>query len=53
MIKVTESGVNSYSSVSSTITQGLTFISFIVSQKIEMLKFSTCYTLSHFDHYKN
>ena len=34
MVKVTDSGLNRYSSVSSTIMQSLTFITFMVSEKI-------------------
>ena len=38
MVKVTESGMNRLSSMSSTIMQSLTFITFTVSEKIPMLK---------------
>ena len=41
MAKVTESGMNRYSSMSSTIMQSLAFITFMMSEKFLMLKFLT------------
>ena len=42
LVKVIENGMNTYSSMSSIILQSLTFITFIVSEKIATLKFSAC-----------
>ena len=39
MVKVTERGVNSQSPISNTLMQSLTFIIFIVSQKMATLTF--------------
>ena len=43
MVKVTEGDMNRLSSVSRTIMQSLTFITFMVSEKIRTLNFSTCF----------
>ena len=46
MVMVTESAINWSSLMSSTIMQSLTFLTFIVSEKIAALKFLSCNTVT-------